>query len=516
MQLHSNHKTKSSLWVESGAARDNVIDMIAIQKSFPGVHALKGVGLSIRPGEVRGLAGENGAGKSTLIKILSGAYTADGGRIFVGGREMTRPTPQQMIDRGIAVIYQELTQAPHLTVAENVLMGRLPRGRLGQISWSKLRGQVASLMESLGFALDPNAIVGSLSVAQRQMVEIAKAISRDARLIVLDEPSAVLGDTELERLFSAIGSLSRMSSVAFLYVSHRLKEFFELCQSVTVLRDGDLVDTRRIEEVDHDDLIRMMVGRSITQIYPERGRAFGDPILKVRGLSRPGQAEEVDFELRRGEILGICGLVGSGRSELLHAIAGADDVSRGAIEVDGRPLRKRSIAEALSQGVGLLPEDRKTQGLFLSQTVGFNITISSLRSLSQSLFLSPRAERSVVTSFLAKLRVRPQSGRIRIENLSGGNQQKCLLARQLNAGCRIFLIDEPTRGVDVGAREDIYRLLRGLAAQGGTAILIVSSDLPEVINLCDRIIVMRQGHIAAIMDADKASEEDLMRHATWH
>lgn len=492
------------------------VEMRAIEKSFPGVQALKGVDLVIRKGEVRGLAGENGAGKSTLIKILSGAYGADAGRLFVAGHEIAHPTPHQMIRRGVAVIYQELIQAPHLTVTENILMGRLPRASFGRIDWRAAQRRVVTLLDELGFAIDPKAIVSRLSVAQRQMVEIAKAVSREARLLVLDEPSAVLGDAELERLFATIGHLSRTSGVSFLYVSHRLKEFFDLCHSVTVLRDGALVDTRPIAAVNQGELISMMVGRAITQIYPERGSDLGDPLLKVRDLRREGQDTGIDLDLRRGEILGICGLVGSGRSELLHAIAGADPGVTGTVEVAGRQLGRPSVKRALSHGMGLLPEDRKTQGLFLPQSVGFNITIGTLRSAARALFLNPRSERSIVSRLIARLRVRPRSSRIRIENLSGGNQQKCLLARQLNIGCRIFLIDEPTRGVDIGAREDIYRLLREIVARGEAAMLIVSSDLPEVINLCDRILVMRQGQMAAVVDAGQTTEEELMKYATWH
>ena len=493
---------------------DVVLEMRGIEKSFPGVKALQGVSFTVGRGEVHALVGENGAGKSTLMKILSGAYSADAGQLVYEGETIQQPTPSGMIERGVAVIYQEFAQAEHLSVAENILMNRMPRTRLGLVDWRRAAEAAVAAMARLGFEIDPRQTVGTLSVAQRQMVEIARAIARDARLIVLDEPSAVLGDAELEHLFATIRSLRR-DGVSFIYISHRLKEVFELCQRATVLRDGRLVATRPVGEWTTDSLIQSMVGRPMGDYFPPRRAAIGEEILRVEGLERRGVLSDISFTLRRGEILGLCGLAGAGRSEVLRAIVGADRLDGGQIRLNGRPVRLASPRQAIRAGIGFAPEDRKTEGLFLDQSVKFNVTLSRLDRFVAGGKLNLARERAAVTDYVGRLRVKTPSVETRIGDLSGGNQQKCVIAKQLSAECRILLIDEPTRGVDVGARREIYELLVDLVERQGLAVLMVSSELPEIIGMCDRILVMRGGTITAELGRG-ASEEEIMKHATFH
>jgi ribose transport system ATP-binding protein len=490
--------------------------MRSIDKQFVGVKALKNVSFSVTKGSVHGLIGENGAGKSTLMKILSGAYQADSGEVLVEGSRIPYPTPEKMLRLGIAVIYQELAQAPHLSVAENIYLGRLPRRALGAVDWPKMRRLAAEELANLGFKVDPTAPVGALSVAQRQMVEIARALSRNARIVVLDEPSAVLGDAELADLFALIRRLSKTRGISFIYISHRLKELYEICDHVTVLRDGAVITSLPLGSTKASDLIRFMVGRELSDIFPKRAVTLGEVCLSVKDLSRKGVLHDINLELRRGEILGICGLAGSGRTELLRAIGGADPIDSGEIVLDGTSTVIGSPKIALRRGIGLLPEDRKTEGLFLNQPVAFNITISSLRAIIRKFLISRRREARLVKRFLESMRIKTPSGETKIMNLSGGNQQKCSLARQLAAGTRILLADEPTRGVDVAAKREIYELFAELTTRDRNSVIMVSSELPEILGLCDRIIVMQDGRIAATLDGRSATEEAIMAHAVLH
>jgi ribose transport system ATP-binding protein len=493
-----------------------ILEMRAIQKSFLGVQALKKVSFTVRKGSVHGLVGENGAGKSTLMKILSGAYQADDGEVHIDGQVVNQPTPEKMLGLGVAVIYQELAQAPHLSVAENMYLGRLPKTSPGFVNWSKTREQAGMQLRQLGFNVDPKARVDTLSIAQRQMVEIAKAISRNARVVVLDEPSAVLGDAELSQLFTLIRKLSSERSITFIYISHRLKELHEICEDVTILRDGAVIATRSVAKTSSAEVIRLMVGRDLTDIFPPRAGEPGEICLLVKELSRKGVLQNLSFDLRRGEILGICGLAGSGRTELLRAICGADQITSGELIIAGKVTTVISPRAALGKGIGLLPEDRKTEGLFLNQTVGFNITIAALRAISRGWIVRARRELDLVTNFINTLHIKTPSAATKIMNLSGGNQQKCGLARQLAAGTQILLVDEPTRGVDVAAKREIYDLLIDLTRRERKSIIMVSSELPEVLGLCDRIIVMRDGAISSVVDGRSATEESLMSHAVLH
>ena len=492
---------------------ERILEMRGIDKTFPGVHALRAVDLDVRIGEILGLVGENGAGKSTLIKILAGAYARDAGEIRIAGEPVEAASPNEMIGRGIAVIYQEPSLAAHLSVAENIFMGRLPTTRFGIVDRRKLVEDTAVVAERLGLDIDPGARVGTLSVARRQMVEIAKALSRDARLIVLDEPSAVLADAELDGLVRVMHRLAE-KGVAFIYISHRLNEVFRITDRVTVMKDGRVVATERTADMTPERLVRLMVGRDLGQIFGERQRApVGEVALEVRGLTRDGVFQDVSFSVRAGEIVGVAGLAGSGRTEVLRAIHGADPLDAGTVEILGRTVTIGSPREAIALGIGLLTEDRKADGLLLQQPVHSNVTISRMGEVAPTGVIRMDVERGIVDGYIDRLSIRTPSGRTLVRNLSGGNQQKVIFAKWLNARCRVLLIDEPTRGVDVGAKREIYALLRDLAARG-TAIVMVSSELPEVIGISDRIVVMREGRVAVTLDAAEATEERIMAHAT--
>lgn len=487
--------------------------MTGISKSYPGVKALKDVSFDVSKGEIHALVGENGAGKSTLMKILAGAERADTGLIEIEGQAIPHPTPEIMLERGIAVIYQELMSAPHLSVAENIFLGRMPKYNPMCVNWRGAQRGALQVAERLGFHLNPKARLSSLTVAQQQMVEIAKALSRNAKLVVLDEPSAVLGDKELEKLFKVMRGLSD-EGISFIYISHRLKEVFEIGHRITVLRDGSVVTTHPVAEVNEERLVSWMVGRDIEHFFPDRKHNPGNVALRVNGLTRRGVLYGINLEVREGEILGICGLAGAGRTEVLRAIIGADPIDAGSIEVFGKLVAIRSARQALRLGIGLVPEDRKNQGLFLIHSVAFNVTISNIRRSLRSGFISQSMEKAIVGDYIRGLRIKTPNALARVRNLSGGNQQKCVLAKQMNAQCRVLLVDEPTRGIDVGAKREIYQLFSDLIEKEKLAIVMVSSELPEVLGCCDRILVMRQGRITAEFARKDASEEMIMRFAT--
>jgi ribose transport system ATP-binding protein len=491
-----------------------LLEMRGIGKAFPGVQALRDVDLRLRAGGILGLVGENGAGKSTLVRILSGAHQRDTGEVLIDGQPITDATPAEMIERGVAVIYQEPSLAEHLSTAENIFMGRLPRTRLGLVDWRRLRQQTELLSQRLGMQLQPHVRVGQLSVARRQMVEIAKALSRDARIIVLDEPSAVLGDAELHGLFGVIRRLAQRG-VGFVYISHRLREVFEITDSVTVLKDGAVVTSAPTRELTPDRLVTLMVGREMAADVIPAPRPFGAVALEARDLARGSAVRGVSLAVREGEILGIAGLAGAGRTEVLRAIHGADPLERGEIRVFGQPARLRSPRDAIRLGIGLLTEDRKVDGLLLGQSVATNVTVSRLGSVASHGVIRARREREAVKGFVARMRIKTPSLSSRIRQLSGGNQQKAIFARWLHAECRILLVDEPTRGVDVGAKREIHDLLRELSARGA-AIVVVSSELPEILALSDRILVMREGRVTAELPRAEATEELIMHWATSH
>ncbi|MBM3457384.1 MAG: sugar ABC transporter ATP-binding protein [Armatimonadetes bacterium] len=487
--------------------------MRGISKRYPGVVALHEVSFSLRPGEVHALVGENGAGKSTLMKILAGAEHKDAGEIRLEGQPVQIQGPHDALERGINIIYQEFNLVPHLSAAENIYLGREPAARLpGFIDFRKLYGDAQAVMDSLGVRVDVRAEVSQLSVAQQQMVEIAKATSRNSKVIAMDEPSATLTDHELQNLFDLIRSL-KATGVGIIYISHRLEEIFEICDRVTVLRDGEWVATKPVSETDRDDIIRMMVGRELRESIPKRPAPVGETLLEVQGLTRRGVFQEIGFRVHAGEIVGIGGLVGAGRTEVARAIFGADPLDRGEIRLEGKPVRIRSPRDAIRLGIGLVPEDRKSLGLILNMVVRENTTLANLDVLSRLGFVDRRREREVSEQYVRDLRVRTPGIEQEVRNLSGGNQQKVVLAKWLFTRSRLLIFDEPTRGIDVGSKVEIYELMNELVARGA-AILMISSELPELLGMSDRILVMHEGQIAGELAREDATQEKVMHLAT--
>jgi rhamnose transport system ATP-binding protein len=489
-----------------------VVALRNASKAYGPIQALDDVTLELRAGEVMCLAGENGAGKSTLIKILTGAIRRDSGEYLIDGTDIGSPSPAQARDAGIGVVYQELSLLPDLSVAENLLMGQLP-SRRGITRPADIRRRASAMLERVGLDwLDPGAEVASLSLATQQLVEIAKVLGASPRVLIFDEPTTALSESETKALLARIHQL-RDEGHAVMYVTHHLEEMFEIGDRVTVLRDGALVTSAPMSDFDHDSLIASMVGRKIESLYPSSSRKIGEPRLKVRGLMPAGAAAPVDFEVRAGEIVGIAGLLGSGRSELLRALFGADPVDGGEIEIDGERVRPGDPRRAVQAGLGLLTEDRKQLGLLLELSIRENASIAHLDEISRFWVVDKRRERSIVDQYLGGLKLRAGSWEQPVSSLSGGNQQKVLLARWLATKAKVLMFDEPTKGVDVGAKAEIYKVIGDLAAEG-LGVVVVSSYLPEVLGLADRVLVMREGTVAGELPAAGATEEDVLRLAS--
>ena len=487
------------------------LEMRGIVKRFPGVVALDGVDFDVRPGEVHVLLGENGAGKSTLIKVLSGVYAPDGGDILFDGRPVEVRSPRVAQDLGVSTIYQEFNLVPDMTVAENVFLGREPMlsARLGLVDRRRLGEQTRALFAELQLDIAPQAAVRRLGVAQQQMVEIAKALSLNARLIVMDEPTAVLTSREIDRLFEMVGQLKRRG-VAVIYISHRLEEVRLVGDRATVLRDGAWVRTVQVADTTIDELIKLMVGRELKDKFPKVALQPGEEVLRVEELTRAGVLHGISFQLRRGEILGIAGLVGSKRTELARAIFGADPLDGGRVVLHGRQARIGSPAEAIRQGIALVPEDRKHQGVLATMSVKENITLSTIEKFVRKGFLDLRAERKHAQEYASSLRIATPSLDRWVLYLSGGNQQKVVIAKWLSSQADIFLFDEPTRGIDVGAKVDVYQLMNDLVKRGA-AILMISSELPEILGMSDRILVMREGRITGEFARAEATQEAILQ-----
>lgn len=495
------------------ASTQPLLQMRGIVKTYPGVRALEAVDFDVLPGEVHALVGENGAGKSTLMKILAGADSKDLGQIIVNGSEVQIDSPQEAMRLGISIIYQEFNLVPYMNAAENIFLGREPASAIpGVIDFGKMYSDAERIVRELGVPLDVRVPVNQLSVAQQQMVEIAKATSRKARIIAMDEPSATLTEHELQNLFALIRRL-KSEGVSIIYISHRLEEVFEIADRVTVLRDGALVATTNAADIDRDTIIRMMVGRELKDKIPKVAAAPGEVALTVRGLNRAGVLRDITLEVRRGEVLGLAGLVGAGRTEVARAIFGADPIDSGEIILDGRRVTVRSPRDAIRLGIGLVTEDRKALGLVLGMAVRENISLANLGPLSRLGFIKRRREREVANQFVEDLMIKTPSVDQSVQNLSGGNQQKVVLAKWLFTQSKVLIFDEPTRGIDVGAKTEIYQLMNRLA-ENGVAIIMISSELPEVLGMSDRIIVMHDGSIAGELSGEEATQEKIMHLAT--
>jgi len=485
------------------------IQFSGITKRFPGVLALDRVSFNVERGGCHALMGENGAGKSTLGKILAGVYVADEGEIHLAGKSIRAANPLAARKLGIAMVHQELAFCPNLTVAENLCLGDLP-ARAGWLDRRRMRDQAHAMLDEIEADISVDIPIGELSTAQEQMVQIAAALGTRAQVIVMDEPTSSLSVRESERLFELLGKL-KQRGITVIYVSHRLEEIFRLCDTVTVLRDGSHVATEKVSETNTERIIHQMVGREVKQYSSQHlSRPLGEEMLRVENLSSPGKFRNVSFTLRKGEILGVAGLVGAGRSEVAQAIFGVDPNATGKVFVHGKEMRLGSVTTALASGIGFLPEDRKRMGLVLSMNCRENTSLAILSRLSLGGFVKRRQERSIVQRYVEQLRVKTPSLDAGIDGLSGGNQQKVALAKWLARECEILIVDEPTRGVDVGAKAEIHRLLDELACQG-LALLVISSELPEVMNLSRRIIVMREGGIAGELQRENVSQPNLMR-----
>ncbi|WP_089106335.1 sugar ABC transporter ATP-binding protein [Streptomyces hyaluromycini] len=489
-----------------------VLALQDVSKSFGAVRALRDVSLELFPGEVHALAGENGAGKSTLIKTLAGVHRPDAGRVLLDGEPVVFHGPGDARDAGIAVIYQEPTLFPDLSIAENIFMGRQPRRALGRIDHKATRAATTALMKRLGVALDPDRPARGLSIADQQIVEIAKALSFDARVLIMDEPTAALTGSEVARLFGVVRTL-RDQGAAVLFISHRLEEIFQICRRVTTLRDGAWIAGELVDGMTEDDLVRRMVGRDLDELYPKQDVPAGEVALAVRRLTREGIFTDISFEVRSGEIVGLAGLVGAGRTEVARAVFGVDRWDAGEVEVRGRKLTNGAPSVAMSAGLALVPEDRRAQGLVMDMSIERNIGLTGLRTTVKAGLVDRGAERSRSLDWAVRLQVKFARIADAVSTLSGGNQQKVVLAKWLATGPRVLIVDEPTRGIDVGTKAEVHRLLGELAADG-VAVLMISSDLPEILGMADRVLVMHEGRITAEIPRSEASEETVMAAAT--
>lgn len=485
--------------------------MTGISKYFPGVKALQDVDIEVRAGEVHAIVGENGAGKSTLMKILAGFYQPDRGTIEIGGEPTGNWNPREAIERGIGMIYQELSLVPDLSVAENISLGRMPK-KGPFVDYRAMTKLAQDVLGELHSSIDPGTRLGTLSISQQQIVEIAKVMADKPSIVVFDEPTSSLGENETRVLFEVIGRM-REAGIAVIYISHRLQEVMDLCDRVTVLRDGQHIETRDVAGVTPDQMVQLMVGRELGDMFPKLDLAPGDEVLAVEGIGRIGQFIDVSFTVHEREIVGIAGLVGAGRTEVARAIFGLDPIDEGEIRVRGNPVKLRSARKGLAAGIALVPEDRKEQGIVPMLTVRENFTLPTIKQLAKRLLISPRGERTLVRAWAERLRVNPPLIERPLSAFSGGNQQKVVLGKWLLADPALLILDEPTRGVDVGAKADIHEIIGEFARDGG-GVLMISSELPELLAVCDRIVVLHEGRMVAEIDRAHASEESVMRAAT--
>ena len=488
------------------------IEMKGINKSFGSNQVLKDAGFLLRDGEVHALMGENGAGKSTLMKILTGVYTRDEGTVIVDGEEVTYKSPQEAEKAGIVFIYQEINALFDLTVEENMFMGKEITKKFGVCDKKAMREKAKEVMDKVGVSIPVDAVMSDLSVGQQQMIEICKALMVDAKVIIMDEPTAALTESETEGLFKVINQL-REKGVSIVYISHRMEEIFALCDRITILRDGQYIDTKEIKDLTMDDVVQMMIGREIGERFPKRDSKIGDVVLKVEGLTSGKLFHDVEFEVRAGEVLGVAGLMGAGRTEIMQAIFGNLKKDSGKIYIDGEEVTIKNPRQAIKAGIGFVTEDRKTEGLLLEKSIAENIEIANLGKVSKGGVLKKDMQDEIVKKGIDEFRVKCFGPWHECNNLSGGNQQKVVLAKWVYTDPKILILDEPTRGVDIGAKKEIYDVINDMAAKG-VAVIMVSSELPEVLGMSDRIMVIREGEVRGIIDGADADQAKVMTLAT--
>ena len=487
-----------------------LMELKNIHKRFPGVHALKGVNFNLYPGEIHALFGENGAGKSTLIKILTGIYKKDEGDITLNGKPFEIDSPLDAMDKGLSVIHQELVLVPHLSISDNLYLGREITFKGGFNDYKTMWRETQKHLDEFGVTASPDTEIAELTIAQQQMVEIIKAVSFNARIIAMDEPTSSLADKEVQVLFDTIRRLAS-KGIGIIFISHRLNEVFEIADRISVLRDGELVGTKVRKETTPDDIVTMTIGRSLNQFFHRTNGESGDVVLKVKDLCSE-KVHNVNFDLRRGEILGFAGLVGAGRSEAIKALFGIDKITGGTVEVEGKEVKVKSTTQMIEKGIGLVPEDRRLEGLFPAESVKFNLTLKVLNDFIKFIFVDRNKENEITDTYMDKLNVRAPSSETFINSLSGGNQQKVIISSWLATQPKILILDEPTRGIDVGAKSEIYAIMDALADQG-VSIIMISSDMPEIINMSDRVVVMCEGTTTAVLSREQATQEKILECA---
>ena len=488
------------------------IEMKGIDKSFGGNPVLKDAGFVLTDGEIHALMGENGAGKSTLMKILTGVYTRDAGTVMVDGKEVVYKNPQEAEKAGIVFIHQELNVLFDLTVEENMFLGKEIHNRFGVCDRKAMQAEVRKILDRLGVKIDPAEQMDRLSIGQQQMIEIAKALMVDAKVIIMDEPTAALTQKETEVLFKVVRSL-REKGVSIVYISHRMEEIFELCDRITILRDGQYIGTREIAKTDMTEVVKMMIGREIGERYPERDVKIGDVVFEVKNLSCEGVFSDVNFEVRAGEVLGVAGLMGAGRTEIMQSIFGNMPNVSGQIIMNGKEIHNKTPQDAMKNGIGFITEDRKTEGLMLEESIMKNISIANLGRISKNGVLNSKAEDEMVKKGIEELKIRCTGAGHVCNQLSGGNQQKVVFAKWIFTEPKVLILDEPTRGVDIGAKKEIYSIINDLAKKG-VAIIMVSSELPEVLGMSDRVMIVHEGHISGFINREEANQENVMTLAT--
>lgn len=488
------------------------IEMRGINKAFGGNPVLQDAGFVLADGEIHALMGENGAGKSTLMKILTGVYTRDAGTVIVDGQEVVYKNAQEAEKAGIVFIHQELNVLFDLTVEENMFLGKEIHNKFGVCDKKAMRAEVRRILDLLGVKINPGEKMDTLSVGQQQMIEIAKALMVDAKVIIMDEPTAALSQSETVTLFKVIRSLKE-KGVSMVYISHRMEEIFELCDRITILRDGQYIGTRNIPETDMNEVVKMMIGREIGERYPERNVAIGDVVFEVKNLNCPGVFSDVNFSVRAGEVLGVAGLMGAGRTEIMQSIFGNMPHVTGQIFMNGKEIQNKNPWDAMDNGIGFITEDRKVEGLMLEESIMKNISVANLKRVSNNGVLSASKERDMVKTGIQNLHIKCTGPEHACGNLSGGNQQKVVFAKWIFTEPRVLILDEPTRGVDIGAKKEIYSIINDLAGEG-VAIIMVSSELPEVLGMSDRVMVIHEGKIGGFIDKEKANQENIMVLAT--